>query len=87
MITHMGLLSSFISGWLVLIAAVILNLAADRLGITGWYGFLTGLATEGRSFAARLRWVDFAWLFFVYPLALGIVARTGIAITSLVLQK
>lgn len=83
----MGLLSSFISGWLVLIAAVILNLAADRIGLTGWYGFLTGLATEGRPFAARLRWVDFAWLFFVYPLALGIVARSGMAITSLVLQK
>ena len=83
----MGLLSTLIAGWLVLIAAVILNLAADRLGITGWYGFLTGLATEGRSYLARLRWTDFAWLFFVYPLALGFVARAGLAMSALILQK
>ena len=83
----MGLLSCFITGWLVLIAAVIFNLAADRLGITGWYGFLTGLASEGRPFLSWIGWMDVAWLFFVYPLALGIVARAGVTFSEMILQK
>jgi hypothetical protein len=83
----MGLLSVFITGWLVLIAAVILNLAADRLGITGWYGFLTGLSAEGRLFLSRISWKDIAWLFFVYPLSLGLAARAGFMFSQLILQK
>lgn len=83
----MGLLSWFITGWLVLIAAVILNLTADRLGITGWYGFLTGLASGGRPFLMRISWMDVVWLFFVYPLALGVVARAGVAFSEMILQK
>lgn len=83
----MGMLSSFITGWMVLIAAVFLNLAADRIGITGWYGFLTGLASEGRPFMNRIGWIDVAWLFFVYPLLLGIVARVGVTLSVMILQK
>lgn len=83
----MGLLSIFINGWLILIAAIFLNLVADRMGIIGWYGFLTGLATQGRIFLRHMSWWDIAWLFFVYPSALGLSARAGFVISKLILLK
>lgn len=83
----MGLLSFFINGWLILIAAVMLNLLADRMGLTGWYGFLTGLSTQGRMFLSRLNWRDIAWLFIVYPMALGLAARAAFIFSQLILKK
>ena len=83
----MAVFSYFISGWLVLISAILLNLAADRLGMTGWYGFLTGLARHGSTMWGRIGWMDILWLFFVYPLALGFAARAGVVLSQLILQK
>jgi hypothetical protein len=83
----MAVFSYIITGWLVLIAAILLNLAADRLGITGWYGFLSGMAEEGLTIWSRIGWMDILWLFFVYPLSLGFAARLGVALSQLILQK
>lgn len=83
--TH--LLSYIITGWIVLIAAILLNLVADRLGITGWYGFLTTLAREGLNRWSQIGWLDILWLFMLYPLALGLAAHAGLALSNMFLQK
>jgi hypothetical protein len=83
----MSLAHYILAGWVVLLAAIILNLLADRLGITGWYGFLTGVSVDGWAGWKRLSWMDNTWLFFVYPLSLGVAARAGIWLSEFLLRK
>jgi hypothetical protein len=83
----MHLSSYIITGWIVLIAAILLNLLADRLGITGWYGFLTGMAREGLKIWSQIGWLDIIWLFILYPMALGIAAHAGLTLSNMFLQK
>jgi hypothetical protein len=83
----MNLAIYLLAGWFVLLAAIILNLLADRLGITGWYGFLTSISVDGPAGWKRLTWVDHTWLFFVYPLSLGAAARAGIWLSEFLLRK
>jgi hypothetical protein len=70
-------IKAFLIGWVVLLAAILLNVAVQRLGIMGWYDFLNGLVAEGVGFFRRVRFIDHLWLWLVYPLLLGISARAG----------
>lgn len=65
----------FIVGVGVLVAAIALNVLAQRLGLITWYDFVDN--PNGASA------ISYLWLFFVYPLVLGIVAYLGIKITRL----
>lgn len=56
----------FLIGAGVLIGAIMLNLVADKLGLTSWYQFLQKPA--GTS------WQSYIWLFVIYPLGLGALA-------------
>jgi len=67
----------FVTGWVVLAAAILLNLAVQGLRVMGWYEFLTTLSGEGTAVFGRMRWVDPVWLFLLYPLLLGLSARGG----------
>ena len=68
------LLRLLLSGFIILISAIVLNAATQRLGIMGWYEFLSRLLSEGRSLWPRIRIVDGLWLVFLYPLLLGLSA-------------
>lgn len=68
----------WIAGWVVLVAAIACNLLVQGWRIMGWYEFLTALSREGTRIFSRLRWVDAAWLFVLYPLLLGLSARAGL---------
>lgn len=61
-------------GFLLLVAAIVFNLLAARLGLLSWYDLLTRLSSEGRSVFRQLRVWDYAWLFLVYPFLLGLSA-------------
>lgn len=56
----------FAIGFGILIGAIILNLIADKLGLTGWYQFIQK--------PAGTTVVSYVWLFVVYPLGLGLLA-------------
>ena len=70
------LIKSFIAGYFVLIAAIILNKTAARLGISTWYDFI-GNPSETSLFS-------YLWLFVLYPLFLGLPAY---AVLSLMTKK
>lgn len=72
------ILRTVLTGWVVLVAAIALNLAVQGLRIMGWYEFLTALAGQGTSVFSRMRWIDALWLFLLYPLLLGFSARAGV---------
>ncbi len=72
------ILRTVLTGGVVLVAAIALNLAVQGLRIMGWYEFLTALSGEGASVFGRMRWIDPVWLFLLYPLLLGFSARAGI---------
>ena len=63
--TH-ALIKSFIAGYFVLIAAIVLNKTAAKLGISTWYDFI-GNPSETSLFS-------YLWLFIIYPLFLGLPA-------------
>lgn len=61
----------YFTGLIVLISAIILNVVSGKIGITGWYDFLTGLVADGRKIFGSLTFLDYAWLIFLYPFLLG----------------
>ncbi|MFM7193560.1 MAG: hypothetical protein ACKOYP_02100, partial [Bacteroidota bacterium] len=78
------MVKTYISGFIILIAAILMNGTIARLGITGWYEFLTGLSEKGSGMMAQLRIIDWLWLFLFYPLLLGLSAVAGAKIYSLI---
>ncbi len=68
---------AYIIGAVVLLAAILFNVAVQRLGVMGWYDFLNGLVSEGRGIFRRIGIVDHLWLWLLYPLLLGLSARAG----------
>lgn len=70
----------FLIGWVILLAAIVLNGLIAKWGIIGWYDFIN-LLIEKRSRASKsLRTIDYAWLFIVYPLLLGASYKAGEAL-------
>lgn len=68
------MVKTYLSGLIILIAAILFNVISGKLGITGWYDFLTGLAENGKKVFQSLNLLDLVWLFILYPFLLGITA-------------
>lgn len=66
------MLKTYFTGVIILIAAILFNGVIARVGITGWYGFLNDLAEKGGAVFRDLTVLDYAWLFILYPLLLGL---------------
>lgn len=62
----MEILNYLVVGWAVLIVAIVLNYIALKLGIKTWYEFTK--EPGGTNL------LSYAWLFGIYPLALGLTA-------------
>ncbi len=54
-----------IQGWIILIVAIAANALVDFIGLKGWYEFLS------ESSIRKTRFVDYLWLFILYPCILG----------------
>jgi hypothetical protein len=64
-----------LAGFVILAAAILLNLLANWLGWHTWYSFLNILAEQGfRSALQAMSWFDFLFLLFFYPFLLGLCA-------------
>ena len=55
----------FIYGWIILIAAIPVNLIAKKIGLVTWYDFLV--------FKKSIGFLDGIFMFIVYPLIFGAI--------------
>lgn len=54
-----------------MIAAILANGLAAKLGLKSWYDFITLLNQQGGKAFSMLHLADYVWLFVFYPLILG----------------
>ena len=59
------LLRYFIYGWIILIAAIPVNLIAKKVGLVTWYDFLV--------FKKSIGFLDGIFMLIVYPLIFGAI--------------
>ena len=55
----------FIYGWIILIAAIPINLIAKKIGLVTWYDFLV--------FKKNIGFLDGIFMFILYPLIFGVI--------------
>jgi hypothetical protein len=67
----------FFIGWVILLGAIVLNGTVSKWGIVGWYDFINLLIQKGSQALGTLRIVDYVWLFFAYPMLLGVSYKAG----------
>lgn len=73
-----------LTGWVVLIGAILLNGLAGLLGLATWYTFLTKIAEQGWLPAlCQTSIISHLFLFVIYPLALGGLAWLGLRLFRL----
>lgn len=77
------MLKIYFTGLFILLAAIIFNILAGRLGFMSWYDFLNRMSAEGKSAFKSLRWFDYLWLFIAYPSLLGLSGRMAIKLFTL----
>jgi hypothetical protein len=65
------MLKIYLTGLVILVAAILLNGIVARLGIMGWYEFLTKMTENGTSVFRETGPLDLIWLFLLYPTLLG----------------
>jgi hypothetical protein len=71
----MLLIKIYLAGLVVLVVAVLLNVAAGWLGLSTWYSFLLEASQKGLYPALQsLNAADYLFLFLFYPGLLGLAA-------------
>jgi len=66
------MLKLYVIGLAILITAILANFLAAKLGLLSWYDFLNHLSAKGSDGFKEARFIDYLWLFLLYPLALGL---------------
>ena len=59
----------YVIGISILIVAIIANFIAKIIGISTWYDFLNSFTDTTTS---NFKFIDYLWLFFIYPIILGL---------------
>lgn len=59
----------YVIGISILIVAIIANFIAKIIGISTWYDFLNSFTDPITS---NFKFIDYLWLFFIYPFTLGL---------------
>jgi hypothetical protein len=67
----------FMIGWIILLTAILLNGLIAKWGLIGWYDFINLLIQKGSQALSTLRVADYVWLFFAYPMLLGMSYKAG----------
>jgi hypothetical protein len=74
-------------GIIILVAAILLNGVINRLGILGWFDFITLLVDKETDPARKVRIIDILWLFIAYPFLLGLAGVGGNYVHTSLFQK
>lgn len=69
----MNLKNIFITGYIILIGAIIINFIWSLFGLNTWYGVINNFSEVGFS-AFVAEGFNLIFLFVIYPLALGALA-------------
>ena len=80
------LIKLIITGYCILIIAILANFFANTIGLCTWYDFLNNLLEKGiikTIFSTNL--FQLIWLFLVYPTVLAIGSYLGHIIYSLII--
>jgi len=64
----------FVTGIIVLLIAIVINVLATFLGVETWYGFIENIQENGSMVFVKQGWKDIFFLFFLYPFLLGFSA-------------
>ena len=59
----------YVIGISILIVAIIANFIAKIIGISTWYDFLNSFTDP---ISSNFKFIDYLWLFFIYPIILGL---------------
>lgn len=81
------MLKVYIIGLFILLAAIFLNGLVNKLGILSWYDFINKLISPQKQSIRELTFIEYCWLFFVYPFLLGVAAWAGNWLFTLVTSK
>lgn len=69
------IIKTLLAGYIILIAAIIVNVIALRFGVTTWYPFLDEVGKLGFTKAfIEVSLISKIFLFIIYPLILGVSA-------------
>lgn len=71
----MYILSIFLTGILILIAAIILNAIANLIGVFTWYSYIELIRGVGFFEASKKASFSLIFLYVIYPFLLGLVAK------------
>jgi hypothetical protein len=78
----MTMIKIYILGIVILVLAVLFNGLAAKLNLVSWYDFLNRAIASGSKVWQTLRLVDMLWLFFVYPMLLGLACKLAMLIAK-----
>jgi hypothetical protein len=78
------MLKLYIIGLAILVTAILANFLAAKLGLLSWYDFLNLLSDKGGEAFKKVKFLDYLWLFILYPLALGLGYWFGIKLFQLI---
>ena len=67
----------YLIGIIILVTAILLNGVINKLGVLGWYDFITLLVDKETAPARKVRMIDMLWLFIAYPFLLGLAGLSG----------
>lgn len=73
----MILITAVLVGVLILAGAILINVAAYKIGIATWYSYLATMRENGFLGASRHYSRSIVFLYLVYPLLLGVIAVTA----------
>ena len=66
------MLKLYIIGIAILVIAILANGIIVKIGLKSWYDFIELLSKQGTYTLSKITILDYLWLFFGYPLVLGL---------------
>jgi hypothetical protein len=70
------MIRTYLIGLFILLTAIGANAFAAKLHLKSWYDFLFGLS-DSKAYWAEITIKDGLWLFFLYPMILGLGSFFG----------
>lgn len=78
------LIKLYLIGVCILVIAILANIVIEWLNIASWYDFIESLQIDGKEAFSKLGFVDYLWLFILYPLTLGAGYYLGLKLYEII---
>lgn len=65
----------FLSGWIILLVAIVINAIVNASPLSGWYEYFNAISQKGLSQANKeIGFLNLVFLYLIYPFLLGLCA-------------